>query len=141
MCCELLLLCVCWCIFFFKQKTAYELRISDWSSDVCSSDLASRLEYPGQGIRDADRYVIGTGWGHAFGGDKAPVLFVSGYVGTEEERESNVPFLGHDLYGVRAGGQFTLNPKTVVYGSAGYEYRDYGGDDPMFLNIHDENQY
>src|SRR3546814_3749674 len=26
--------------FFFKQKTAYELRISDWSSDVCSSDLA-----------------------------------------------------------------------------------------------------
>src|SRR3546814_19714222 len=28
--------------FFFKQKTAYELRISDWSSDVCSSDLAWR---------------------------------------------------------------------------------------------------
>src|SRR3546814_20071982 len=29
--------------FFFKQKTAYEMRISDWSSDVCSSDLASGL--------------------------------------------------------------------------------------------------
>src|SRR3546814_4467193 len=35
-----------WCgcfvlfVFFFKQKTAYEMRISDWSSDVCSSDLA-----------------------------------------------------------------------------------------------------
>src|SRR3546814_15171666 len=28
-------------VFFFKQKTAYEMRISDWSSDVCSSDLAS----------------------------------------------------------------------------------------------------
>src|SRR3546814_6045244 len=27
--------------FFFKQKTAYEMRISDWSSDVCSSDLAT----------------------------------------------------------------------------------------------------
>src|SRR3546814_4884325 len=27
------------CGFFFKQKTAYEMRISDWSSDVCSSDL------------------------------------------------------------------------------------------------------
>src|SRR3546814_8485493 len=27
------------CIFFFKQKTAYEMRISDWSSDGCSSDL------------------------------------------------------------------------------------------------------
>src|SRR3546814_7297044 len=30
----------CW-FFFFKQKTAYEMRISDWSSDVCSSDLAT----------------------------------------------------------------------------------------------------
>src|SRR3546814_6524287 len=30
---------MCLYIFFFKQKTAYELRISDWSSDVCSSDL------------------------------------------------------------------------------------------------------
>src|SRR3546814_19048081 len=32
--------------FFFKQKTAYEMRISDWSSDVCSSDLgAPRIEF------------------------------------------------------------------------------------------------
>src|SRR3546814_10725586 len=30
---------MCWLVFFFKQKTAYEMRISDWSSDVCSSDL------------------------------------------------------------------------------------------------------
>src|SRR3546814_1914947 len=32
--------------FFFKQKTAYELRISDWSSDVCSSDLPSVAGLP-----------------------------------------------------------------------------------------------
>src|SRR3546814_13441026 len=30
---------LCYVFFFFKQKTAYEMRISDWSSDVCSSDL------------------------------------------------------------------------------------------------------
>src|SRR3546814_4318968 len=30
-----------WFFFFFKQKTAYEMRISDWSSDVCSSDLTA----------------------------------------------------------------------------------------------------
>src|SRR3546814_7954349 len=45
-------------VFFFKQKTAYEMRISDWSSDVCSSDLgvaaihdaahAAGLEMPDQ---------------------------------------------------------------------------------------------
>src|SRR3546814_2296666 len=31
-----------WLFFFFKQKTAYEMRISDWSSDVCSSDLIDK---------------------------------------------------------------------------------------------------
>src|SRR3546814_3364186 len=36
------LLLVLVCFFFFKQKTAYEMRISDWSSDVCSSDLRKR---------------------------------------------------------------------------------------------------
>src|SRR3546814_7712485 len=35
--------CVC---FFFKQKTAYEMRISDWSSDVCSSDLLLLSGHP-----------------------------------------------------------------------------------------------
>src|SRR3546814_8885343 len=43
-------LCVWTFFFFFKQKTAYELRISDWSSDVCSSDLAG--EDQGGGCRD-----------------------------------------------------------------------------------------
>src|SRR3546814_15648667 len=32
--------------FFFKQKTAYEMRISDWSSDVCSSDLLADYQTP-----------------------------------------------------------------------------------------------
>src|SRR3546814_1584323 len=36
--------------FFFKQKTAYEMRISDWSSDVCSSDL-SGTRVPGYGLQ------------------------------------------------------------------------------------------
>src|SRR3546814_17857456 len=34
----------CCFFFFFKQKTAYEMRISDWSSDVCSSDLLAVLQ-------------------------------------------------------------------------------------------------
>src|SRR3546814_3674258 len=34
-------------VFFFKQKTAYEMRISDWSSDVCSSDLSQQAPVPG----------------------------------------------------------------------------------------------
>src|SRR3546814_2163482 len=38
--------------FFFKQKTAYEMRISDWSSDVCSSDLDRLIERLGQIARE-----------------------------------------------------------------------------------------
>src|SRR3546814_9187879 len=40
---------ICFLVFFFKQKTAYEMRISDWSSDVCSSDLplAGEQSLPG----------------------------------------------------------------------------------------------
>src|SRR3546814_2770964 len=37
--CVVVYLCLFFWFFFFKQKTAYEMRISDWSSDVCSSDL------------------------------------------------------------------------------------------------------
>src|SRR3546814_15460228 len=42
--------------FFFKQKTAYDMRISDWSSDVCSSDLNSNGRY-GQGKLMRDRFI------------------------------------------------------------------------------------
>src|SRR3546814_1499806 len=42
-------------VFFFKQKTAYEMRISDWSSDVCSSDLATTR------VRRRTRVVAGAG--------------------------------------------------------------------------------
>src|SRR3546814_5480378 len=50
-------------IFFFKQKTAYEMRISDWSSDVCSSDLhevrhaGAEAEIPARHPRQQDLVV------------------------------------------------------------------------------------
>src|SRR3546814_15829955 len=55
------------CFFFIKQKTAYELRISDWSSDVCFSDLFVRVGevYQAQpvevGQRDGQRVEILSG--------------------------------------------------------------------------------
>src|SRR3546814_12078515 len=47
------------CCFFFKQKTAYEMRISDWSSDVCSSDLLRAVIERGEQERRAtlDRMI------------------------------------------------------------------------------------
>src|SRR3546814_1422382 len=63
--------------FFFKQKTAYEMRISDWSSDVCSSDLL---------LRPADPRLLGPVAGPRFrdpavlqaGGTRAPGPGASG---------------------------------------------------------------
>src|SRR3546814_7567769 len=50
------------CFFFFKQKTAYEMRISDWSSDVCSSDLnasaCERADMPKRADAIAQRLVL-----------------------------------------------------------------------------------
>src|SRR3546814_1145922 len=51
MCRVVVLQCLCF-FFFFKQKTAYELRISDWSSDVCSSDLPAIAQRHSDGSPD-----------------------------------------------------------------------------------------
>src|SRR3546814_1536628 len=90
-------------IFFFKQKTAYEMRISDWSSDVCSSDLLLDC-LPGDGLRhlepfraadpaagDAGNQVPGSGIPEQ---DRDPVdlhhLEQHGHDGAEEDRKSVV---------------------------------------------------
>src|SRR3546814_13589303 len=70
------------CFYFFKQKTAYEMRISDWSSDVCSSDLpperTARAELAAaaaaEPVRDRDQIGAQLGRGRirrAFVGDMA----------------------------------------------------------------------
>src|SRR3546814_8697205 len=52
---------LCSFFFFFKQKTAYEVRISDWSSDVCSSDLIVRRRAVGARSRLYPRRIEGGG--------------------------------------------------------------------------------
>src|SRR3546814_5608369 len=51
-----------YCFFFFKQKTAYEMRISDWSSDVCSSDLRPTPSIAGATTKDSINKVKLLGW-------------------------------------------------------------------------------
>src|SRR3546814_15121216 len=51
------MLCVVFFFFFVKQKTAYEMRISDWSSDVCSSDLPALAQFSNRISKDS-RHVL-----------------------------------------------------------------------------------
>src|SRR3546814_2673771 len=61
-----IVVCVLLCFFFFKQKTAYEMRISDWSSDVCSSDLLLDA-CPARLARHAYSHRVGAGLAAADG--------------------------------------------------------------------------
>src|SRR3546814_10686898 len=55
--------CVLLLVFFFKQKTAYEMRISDWSSDVCSSDLLLPCGGGYEGLAACRLAEVGEGFG------------------------------------------------------------------------------
>src|SRR3546814_4858335 len=65
-------------VFFFKQKTAYEMRISDWSSDVCSSDLSSfdpaNIEVYARAMALPGRTRGGMEWYRALAADHAAAL-------------------------------------------------------------------
>src|SRR3546814_8909433 len=69
--------------FFFKQKTAYEMRISDWSSDVCSSDLSAAMSaaheqtVPPHGHGEQRPHVHGHDHGH---GDEGAHGTLKGYM-------------------------------------------------------------
>src|SRR3546814_2758432 len=49
-------------LFFDKHETAYEMRISDWSSDVCSSDLREAVRYDGENSNKEDRRAVREAW-------------------------------------------------------------------------------
>src|SRR5687768_11473651 len=93
----------------------------------------ARLTYPPQDERNADRTVLGGAWAHAYRGPRSAVSFAGFYVGKEDPRRNDVPHFGHDLWGLRAGGQMGIRDRWLVSASLGYEDRRYGGADPLFL--------
>lgn len=96
------------------------------------------IEYPGQAIRDVDRYVLGAGYAQALGG--RTVAFGSVYGGEEIEKATGVPHLGHALGGVRAGMQHRVDDRWAVHAGVALEARRYGGDEPLFLTPREDDQ-
>src|SRR3546814_7067315 len=89
-------------IFFFKQKTAYEMRISDWSSDVCSSDLSVFglnasvfTNDPERAYRAARRLRSGTVGHNGFKGELSIAFggFKQSGIGREGGVEGLLPYL------------------------------------------------
>lgn len=92
----------------------------------------SRLSYPAQRVRDADRHIVGAAYAHAFPAIRNAVLFGSVYGGNEIAREGRFPHLGHKPLGLRLGGQLALLPSTTLFFGASHEDRRYNGSDPIF---------
>src|SRR3546814_2048838 len=114
-----------WCygIVFFKQKTAYEMRISDWSSDVCSSDLlgagallGSLVEAePGQDTRGAGRGGVGA--------DGGQTLVQLG----DAVRVDGVLGLGQEGAQLAVGGQHGVDQAGLARGGFLRDLADPGG--------------
>jgi tetratricopeptide (TPR) repeat protein len=100
----------------------------------------SELRYPTQSIRDADREVLGAAYGHAFNARYTPVVYASAYGGRERELAAGVPQLGHELWGIRMGGQVTLARGWGLLATAAYEERRYGGPEPFFVDSRRDRQ-
>lgn len=107
-------------------------------TQITAFGQAAALRFPGQEVRDVDRYTGGIGVAHAFDVRGQPVLFFSGYGGTEDEVEEQRPDQGRTLWGLRLGGQYSLTRKLVAYGNFSFEDSDYGRFDPIFLESRDD---
>ncbi len=108
---------------------------NQWSSYL----QIGTLSYPTQAARNADRTVLGTSYAHGF--RSGLVLFGGAYAGTEKQKLKALPHLGHQLYGVRTGGQMLLAEFVSAFAAFSYENRKFGGPDPLFLVIRQDNQY
>lgn len=101
----------------------------------------TKLDYPGNHIRDAQRTIVGINAGHAFQHDFRPVIFASVYAGREDADESTVNFLSQDISGLRAGGQLSFGSQWQLTTSTGIELRRNDENDPSFLTKRHDNQY
>lgn len=91
------------------------------------------LRYQTQSIRNAGRTLVGAAYAQSLSMRWSPVVFLSGFFGSERESASGVPHLGHDPFGARLGVQLTLQPDRLFLNLfAGYEERRYGGPEPLF---------
>ena len=126
--------------YAFGTAAQWNRQIDNLSSTSLYVQI-TRLEYPGQSVRDATRYVAGAGYTRALTGKTEPVIFAGLYGGSENESNEGVPWLGHELVGLRLGGQMKLLPLLHGYASVEAEYRNYGGTDPTFLKSRDDKRY
>src|SRR3546814_4133672 len=114
------MVCLYFYFFFFKQKTAYEMRISDWSSDVCSSDLGHT--WRGTGMFNS---WIRLDWGII----DNPVLSVMAQALTGYRMRTS-----NDHCSIPVEGSASIQRTLEKYKNAATR-RDFSGADDLFQNM------
>lgn len=102
---------------------------------------ASRLTYPGNELRNANRYTLGTSWTQGLANDRA-VAYASLYGGREDAVKGKAPdFYDHKFAGVRAGGMYLMTPRLQLEAGVGAERRRYDGKDVLFEKARHDTYY
>ena len=115
----------------------WQRKLSD-TTQVTAFGQFAVIRFPGQSVRDVNRYTGGVGGVHAYGGKGSPVVYASVFAGVEDEQHS-FKNIGRSLVGGRVGGQYTFNARTVGYASVDYQHSFYGGKEPLFAENRDED--
>jgi outer membrane protein len=129
-----------------KFRNAYGAT-GQWQYNVDARNQAglytqySRLKYPDNAFRDADRAVIGANVAHVFEGDWTPISYMSIYGGRENADNPQADFLDQTIAGMRFGGQLNMSRAWQVDALFSVEKRYYDEPDTVFLLEREDKQY
>ncbi len=98
----------------------------------------AELRYPDQETRDVNQQSLGAAWVHSFDMPGAPVLYTGLHGGEDIEQDSDRSDLGRTFWGLRLGGDISLNEKSKLELNARYIKASYGDDDPLFLKTRED---
>lgn len=99
----------------------------------------SNLRYQSQSVRNAQRWVLGAAFAHAY--RSGAVSWLSVYGLDESPRDGDFPWIGHDGFGLRLGGQVNLSARTVLFAHGVLERRRYDARDPAYDSVRKDTQY
>lgn len=91
----------------------------------------ARLTYPSASLRNAHREVLGVAWASALQGAWAPAVYAGLYAGRERTMSGNVAEFGHQVIGLRGGGQMSLRESLTAFVNLNYEERRYGNPENL----------
>ena len=96
------------------------------------------LKYPKASMLDADQLAMGLSWIHALAGNHQPVVYLTGYLGKEDEKDSAYKFAGRNYSGMRAGCSLKSSARLSWSGVLAYQSSDYHGADIFGITHQDK---